>query len=232
MFFDERFLIDWLSEAQCQLFHSSHHFLLTKSQWNSIIHRLIVKSSFDINLLTRLEYSVSTFWLDLILISNWYQIRILNLTHQEIENDVKRTKYRNFSDFSSLHYLFALPFCITFLIESHKEKHEGKHEGYLIESHNRVIIKHLSIYLHVLTNWVGNFESILDFNSLTWLKYSSQTSQLNLNTQVKNSDSNWVLTSRILDLNSNIQLDAISLIIHLSSMNSSILWHQWRVSAA
>ena len=38
MFFDERFLIDWLSEVQCQLFHLSHLLLLTKFQWNSIIH--------------------------------------------------------------------------------------------------------------------------------------------------------------------------------------------------
>jgi len=48
-----------------------------------------------------------------------------------------------------LHYLFALSFCIIFLIESHKEeheekheeeheeKHEEKHEDYLIESHDR-----------------------------------------------------------------------------------------------
>ncbi len=72
--------------------------------------KLIVKLSFDINLLTRLKYSISTFWLDLILISSQYLIWVLNSTCQEIEYDVKRTKYRNFSDFSPLHYLFALFF--------------------------------------------------------------------------------------------------------------------------
>jgi len=34
-----------------------------------------------------------------------------------------------------LHYLFALSFCITFLVESHKGKHEEKHEGKHEEEH-------------------------------------------------------------------------------------------------
>jgi len=60
----------------------------------------------DINLLTWLKYSISTFWLSLILISSQYSIWVFNSTHQEIENDIKRVKYRTFSDFSPLHYLF------------------------------------------------------------------------------------------------------------------------------
>ncbi len=65
----------------------------TNSSSSAIImlktRRLIVESSFDINLLTRLKYSVLTFWLDLISILSRYSIRILDSTHQEIENDVK-----------------------------------------------------------------------------------------------------------------------------------------------
>ncbi len=77
--------------------------------WITFI-RLIVELSFDINLLTQLEYSISTFWFDLILTLNQYSIQVLDLTRQAIEYDVKRAKYRNLSDFSSLHYLFALSF--------------------------------------------------------------------------------------------------------------------------
>jgi len=46
-------------------------------------------------------------------------------TRQELELDVKRAKYRNFSGF-----------CIIFLVESHDEEHKGKHEGRLVESHD------------------------------------------------------------------------------------------------
>ncbi len=53
-------------------------------------------------------------------------------------------------------------------------------------------------------SWVENFESILDFNFLTWLKYLSWISQLDLN---------QVLMSQELDSISMIQLDAISLIL-------------------
>ncbi len=60
---------------------------------------------------------------------------------------------------------------------------------------------------------VENFKSILDFNPLTRLKYSDQTSWFNSNTQVKNSDLNQVLTSQVLNSNLSTQLDAISLII-------------------
>ncbi len=72
---------------------------------------------------------------------------------------------------------------------------------------------YLSIYLHILTSRVENFKSILDFNSLTRLKYLSWTSWLDLNTWVKNSDLNQVLISRELDSISMTWLDAISLII-------------------
>ncbi len=65
-------------------------------------------------------------------------------------------------------------------------------------------------------NRVENFKLILDFNLLTWLEYSDQIFWLDLNTQVKNSDSNRVLISWVLDLNLSIWLDAISLkIVHL-----------------
>jgi len=72
--------------------------------------RLIIKSSFHIYILTQLNYSDWIFWFNLILISSQSLIWVLNLTRQAIEYDIKRAKYRNFSGFSSLHYLFALPF--------------------------------------------------------------------------------------------------------------------------
>ncbi len=46
-----------------------------------------------------------------------------NSIRQELKLDVKRAKYRKFSDFWLLHYL---------LIESHKEEHEDR----LIKSHD------------------------------------------------------------------------------------------------
>ncbi len=101
---------DWcISHLSEQLVQSA----IFDKQWFHCIHtdtRLIIKLSFDINLLTWLEYLISTFWLDLILILNQYSIQVLDLTHQEIKYDVKRVKYRNFSEFSPLHYLFALSF--------------------------------------------------------------------------------------------------------------------------
>jgi len=71
-----------------------------------------------------------------------------------------------------------------------------------------------------LTSQVENFKSILDFNSLTRLEYSSRTSQLNSNTQVKNSDLNWVLTSRKLDSISMTRLNAISLINNVYALST------------
>ncbi len=64
----------------------------------------------DINVVTWLKYSISILWLDSISILSRVRTCWLDLTRQAIEYDVKRVKYRNFSGFSSLHYLFALPF--------------------------------------------------------------------------------------------------------------------------
>ncbi len=98
----------WIIEHSNWFITSS--FIINNSViWITFI-RLIVELSFDINLLTQLEYSISTFWFDLILTLNQYSIQVLDLTRQAIEYDVKRAKYRNLSDFSSLHYLFALSF--------------------------------------------------------------------------------------------------------------------------
>ena len=68
------------------------------------------------------------------------------------------------------------------------------------------------------------FKSILDFNILTQLKYLIQTSWLNLNTWFQNFDSNWVLTSRELDLISIIRLDVISLIFTYILMMLLLFW--------
>ncbi len=75
-----------------------------------------------------------------------------------------------------------------------------------------------STSLHVLTNRIENFKSILDFNSLIQLNYLSQIFWFNLNTEVKNSDLNQVLTSWELDSILMTQLNAISLILILLSL--------------
>ncbi len=83
-----------------------------------------------------------------------------------------------------------------------------------------------STSLHVLMSWIENFKSILDLNLLTRLEYLSWIFWLNSNTQIKNSDSNQVLTNRVLNLNSSIQLDAISLVIlHVVDKDSKIMLH-------
>ncbi len=58
---------------------------------------------------------------------------------------------------------------------------------------------------------VENFKSILNFNSLTQLEYSGWTSWFNLNTWIKNSDSNQVLMSHEFDSISKNRFNAISL---------------------
>jgi len=63
-----------------------------------------------LNLLIQLNYSSWIFWFNLMLILSQNSIQVLDLTRQAIEYDVKRVKYRNFSGFSPLHYLFALSF--------------------------------------------------------------------------------------------------------------------------
>jgi len=62
-----------------------------------------------------------------------------------------------------------------------------------------------------LTSWIGNFKSILDLNLLTQLEYLSWIFWLDSNTWIKNSDSNWILTSWVLDLNLSTRLNVISL---------------------
>ena len=74
---------------------------------------------------TWLELSYSYFQLDAIQFD--WELNQLNSTRQELELDVKRAKYRNFSDFWLLHYL---------LIESHEEKHEENHDEKHEESHD------------------------------------------------------------------------------------------------
>ncbi len=86
-----------------------------------------------------------------------------------------------------------------------------------------------STLLHVLTSWVENFKSILNLNLLTQLKYSSWIFWFNLNTQVKNSDLNQVLTSQVLNLNSSTWLNVINLCdsLNLSCLFIEILTLAW-----
>ncbi len=69
-------------------------------------------------------------------------------------------------------------------------------------------------------NRVENFKSILDFNSLTRLEYLSQTSQLDSNTWVKNSDLNWVLTSRVLNLTWSVYFYHLHLSVSMKHLHS------------
>jgi len=107
--------------------------------------------------------------------------------------------------------------------KSHEEKSWRK---VIIESHDektwrlfdrkswRMNKLFITIYLSLcLDESNRKFKSILNFNTLTQLKYLIQTSWFNLNTRFQNSDSNQVLTSRELDSISMIQLDVISLVV-------------------
>ncbi len=87
------------------------------------------------------------------------------------------------------------------------------HEEYLIESHEEWT-SYLQLFIYLsscLDELSWEFKSILDFNILTQLKYSIQTSWLNLNTWFQNSDLNWVLMSWKPDLISITQFNVISL---------------------
>jgi hypothetical protein len=74
------------------------------------ISRLIVGSGFGLTFWTRTEIGsgCSHFQPDAIR-SDW-ELDQSDPTRQESELDVKRAKYRNFSGFWLLHYLFALSF--------------------------------------------------------------------------------------------------------------------------
>ncbi len=101
--------------------------------------KLIIKSSFNINLLTQLKYLISIFWLD----SNtwfqhsdsvWYRSQVdtrFKFSIQLIKKSNMTSRELNIEIFP----IFRL--CIIFLIESHKEKHEEKHEDHLIKSFDR-----------------------------------------------------------------------------------------------
>ncbi len=86
------------------LFHNSVLFVCFKT-------RLIIKLSFELTFWTQInvESSCSYFQLDATRLD--WELSQLDSTRQELKLDVKRAKYRNFSDF-----------CIIFLIESHEEK--------------------------------------------------------------------------------------------------------------
>ncbi len=108
---------------------SSHSlFISLKSKCSVLVTatiRLIIKLSFHIYILTWLDYLSWIFWLDLILILSQNSIRILDSTHQAIENDIK---YQDLLFLNLLHHyiwksfmqqmnlflfsLFALSCCI------------------------------------------------------------------------------------------------------------------------
>ncbi len=105
----------------------------------SSINRLIIKLSFNINLLTQLEYSISIFWLN----SNtqfqhsdsiWYQFQV-NTWFKFSTWLVKKSNMMSRELNIEIFPIFRL--CIIFLIKNHKEKHEEKHEDCLIESFDR-----------------------------------------------------------------------------------------------
>ena len=107
------------------------------SRWYML--RLIVESSFNINLLTQLEYLISIFWLDwntrfqsFDLIWYWFQV---DTRFEFLTRLVKKLKITSRKLNIEIFPVFRL--CIIFLIESHKEKHEEKHEDCLIKSFDR-----------------------------------------------------------------------------------------------
>ncbi len=174
--------------------------------------RLIVKSSFNINLLTRLEYLISIFWLN----SNtrfqhsdstWYWFQV-DTRFEFSTRLIKKSKIMS----NVKTYYFWIYYVIIFeRLTWNKWIYFSSRCLHYLVALSDIQINISSTLLHVLTSWIENFESILDLNLLTQLKYSSQIFWLDLNTWVKNSDSNQVLTSRVLDLNLSTWLDAISL---------------------
>ena len=174
--------------------------------------RLIVKSSFNINLLTRLEYLISIFWLN----SNtrfqhsdstWYWFQV-DTRFEFSTRLIKKSKIMS----NVKTYYFWIYYVIIFeRLTWNKWIYFSSRCLHYLVALSDIQRNISSTLLHVLTSWIENFESILDLNLLTQLKYSSQIFWLDLNTWVKNSDSNQVLTSRVLDLNLSTWLDAISL---------------------
>jgi len=174
--------------------------------------RLIVESSFGINLLTRPEYSVPTFWPG----PNtrfqhsdpaWYRPRI----DTRFEFPIRLVKKSKMTSNVKIYYFWIYYVIIFERLTWNKWIYFSSRCLHYLVALSDIQINISSTLLHVLTSWIENFESILDLNLLTQLKYSSQIFWLDLNTWVKNSDSNQVLTSRVLDLNLSTWLDAISL---------------------
>jgi len=176
--------------------------------------------SFDINLLTQLEYSISIFWLN----SNtrfqhsdsiWYWLWI-NTQFEFSTWLVKKSKMT----LNVKIYYFWIYYIIVFeRLTWNKWIYFSSRCLHYSVALSDIQINISSTSLHVLTNQVENFKSILNLNLLTQLKYSSRIFWLDLNTQVKNSDSNQVLMSRELDLISMIQLNAISLFTLFRNLN-------------
>ncbi len=110
---NSEFSIAWRVESRTQILtrleidiESSHKIDI---EYSSQVTTLIssTRASQKVGMKTRLDDQSR---LNSILISSRVRTRWLDSTRQAIEYDVKRTKYRNFSGFSPLHYLFALPF--------------------------------------------------------------------------------------------------------------------------
>ena len=98
-----------LKEIKLVCFHADWMINSLKTLiWNLLNARLIIKLSFKLTFWIQLDSksSCSYFQLDATRF-NW-KLNQLDLIHQELELDVKKAKYRNFSDFciTFLHYLF------------------------------------------------------------------------------------------------------------------------------
>ncbi len=128
----------------------------------------------DINLLTQLEYLISTFWLSLILILSWYQIWVLNSTHQEIENDIKcqdllflnllrhyiwKTYVKQMNLF--LFLLFALSCCIINKIYCKMSDSDKTYElsRSLIEKESNFLIVHSFTFSSLYSNEFASQDS-------------------------------------------------------------------------
>ncbi len=81
---------------------------------DSIINKLIIKFSFNINLLTRLEYSISTFWLDLFRMSNDRQLWLSLFLKRKLSENLGTENWLSLFSEADYHLTFWADFLQNF----------------------------------------------------------------------------------------------------------------------
>jgi len=143
--------------------------------WSFMIFRLIIKSSFDINLLIWLEYSISIFWLNLNTQfqhsdSTWYWSQV----DTRFEFSTQLIKKSKMTLNVKIYYFWIYYIIIFERLTWNKWIYFSSRCLHYSVALSDTQIDISSTSLHVLMSRVENFKSILDFNLLTQLKYSSQ----------------------------------------------------------